>query len=208
MRLLNRDDILASVRSEDEESLFFQPLLDEKQINAVSVDLRLGTDFLVSVLTRRPSIELGDLASPTKRGIASYFQETRRDVGESFVIYPDQLVLAVTLEYVSVPVDVVMDVLPRSSFSRLGVVVSGMIQPGYRGCLPLELFNHGSSPVELVVGSRVCQVRLYRLDQGQSYLASGAAPRRKYFGAVRPVISRADRDAELSRLLKYPDHLR
>jgi len=81
-----------------------------------------------------------------------------------------------------------------------------MIQPGFRGCLPLELFNHGSTPVELIVGSRVCQARFYELQAGDEYLTSQPTPR-KYFGAVRPVVSRADKDEDLVQLARYPGHL-
>jgi dCTP deaminase len=53
--------------------------------------------------------------------ISAYFQSTRRDIGDEFVIYPGQLVIATRLEYVCVPNDVMADVWPRSSYSRLGI---------------------------------------------------------------------------------------
>ena len=186
MRLLQRESLLESLDSLDDNSIFLQPLLERAQVNAVSVDLRLGPDFAVSVLTRRPSIALA--GDESKRGIASYFQETRRDIGNTFVVYPNQLVLAVSLEYVSLPNHILMDVVTRSSFSRLGIVVSGVIQPGYRGCVPLELYNHGSSPVELIVGGRVCQGQFFELENCDEYLDSKSQSPRKYFGAVRPVL--------------------
>ena len=87
------------------------------------------------------------------------------------------------------------DVLTRSSYNRLGVHLTSMIQPGFRGCFPVELFNHGNNPVELVVGSRLIQSRFFKTEMDAAY--SGAAKPRKYFGDVRPKASRAAEDPDL-----------
>jgi dCTP deaminase len=71
-----------------------------------------------------------------------------------------------------------------------------MVQPGFRGCFPLDLFNHGNNPVELVVGSRICQARLFSLD----LKSDSHSPARKYFGNVRPVASRAADDKDIEKL--------
>lgn len=197
MRLLNRDSLLESLHSGDNESLFLEPLLDESQVGNVTIDLRLGYDFLVSVLTRKPLISVADTSSQ-KRGIRSYFQETRREIGERFVLYPSQLVVTTTLEYLALPSNYYVDVLSRSSYTRLGIHVNTMVQPGFRGCIPLELFNHGNNAVELVVGSRISQARFFELDSEGKYIKE--SPKRKYYGDVRPTVSKADMDPELFRL--------
>ncbi|WP_458393722.1 hypothetical protein [Rhizobium brockwellii] len=74
-----------------------------------------------------------------------------------------------------------------------------MLQPGYRGCISLELANHSNTPLELVVGSRLVQLRLYSISNELSYLNGDA---RKYYGDVRPTVSRFDRDPDLSMLAK------
>jgi dCTP deaminase len=71
-----------------------------------------------------------------------------------------------------------------------------MLQPGFRGCPSLELFNHGNNPVEIVVGSRVVQARF--VDVGESRPYGGGA--RKYFGDVRPTLSRIGTDADFAVL--------
>jgi len=200
MRLLHRDELLASLASTEADSLFLDPLLDNEQIGAVTIDFRLGYDFQVSILTRRPAIHVHPPEDISRRGIESYFQETRRQLGDTFVLYPHQIVLATTLEYVSLPSSVVADVMVRSSYGRLGIQTLTMIQPGFRGCFPIELFNHSNTPVEVVVGSRLLQARFFEIDAMVNYRDSGSA--RKYYGAVRPVVSRADRDPELGRLRK------
>ena len=198
MKLLTRDEIHQLLRDNDPNSLFLDPLLAEDQVGSVTVDLRLGYDFLVSILTRKPAIEPCPSDHDKKRGIHSYFQETRRRIGERFVLYPHQVVLSSTVEFLALPKDILAEVSIRSSYSRLGVGVSSMMQPGWRGTVPLELFNHGNSPVEMVVGSRVCQVRFYRIDNEVGYVKDGLV--RKYFGTIRPAVSRADKDEELALL--------
>ena len=164
------------------------------------MDLRLGYDFLVSVLTRSPAVELRTSPDSKHRGIQTYFQETRRSLGDRFVLYPHQLVLGTTVEYLSLPSNIYTDIAVRSSYARLGLGVTTSLQPGWRGCVPLELFNHGNTPVELVVGSCVCQAKFFQINENMRYV--GRASGRKYFGSIRPVVSRAERDMDLARLAK------
>jgi dCTP deaminase len=202
MELLSGSVIEKELKSAVPTSLFIDPLLDPKaQITATGVDLRLGYDFLVSIMTRRPSVALAPSPEHPHRSIASYFQETRRDLGDSFVLYPGQVALTTTLEYVSVPTNMIVDVVTRSSFNRLGVQLSTSVQPGYRGCISLELLNHGQSPIELVVGGRIVEARFYKLGRVHEYIDATRSPR-KYLANVRPVVSQADRDRELEPLAK------
>lgn len=196
MPVLHKEEIEALLDSDDPNSLFIDPLLDRSQLGELAIDLRLGYDFLVSIVTRQPSISVKGAKAKTGRSITSYFQETRRDIGSSFVLYPNQVVLATSLEFVALPNDVFGDVLSRSSVTRLGIHINTMVQPGFRGCVPLELFNHGNNAVELVVGARICQIRLSQVGRQGAY----AAGPRKYYGDVRPSVSRADTDKDLDLL--------
>lgn len=199
MRLLTKDELIKSLDSRDNDSLHIEPLLDRnQQIGAVSVDLRLGYDFLVSILTRQPAIEVSPPAGNQRRGVGSFFQETRRRVGERFILYPHQAVLTTTLEYLSLPNKILADVSIRSSYGRLGLSLNTSIQPGWRGTVSLEIFNHGNTPIEMVVGSCVCQARFYELDDGVAY-GGNSAPW-KYFGTVRPTVSRVSNDQEFQLL--------
>lgn len=196
MTVLHKTELEALLASDDPDSLFVDPLLDEKQVGDLSIDLRLGYDFLVSIVTRQPSISIRGSNDKSHRTISSYFQETRRDIGSGFVLYPNQVVLATSLEFVALPSNVYGDILSRSSVTRLGIHINTMIQPGFRGCVPLELFNHGNNAIELVSGSRICQLRLSRISENGNY----SAQPRKYFGDVRPTVSKADKDSDLTLL--------
>lgn len=198
MSLVPRAELLARLNSGKEDQVFVDPLLSQEQVGEISLDLRLGYDFMVSVQTRKPSITL--LKNDSFRDPSLFFQESRRDIGEAFVLYPSQAVLATTLEYVGLPSDLYADVVSRSSYNRLGITLHSMFQPRFRGCLSLELFNHSNSPVELVVGSRVVQARFHKVGVESGYL--GAGDPRKYVGHVRPVTSRAAEDKDLVTVQK------
>jgi dCTP deaminase len=196
MPILTRPEILKRLSATGTDRIWIEPLLDEDQIGEVTIDLRLGYDFLVPILTRKPFIGLSP-SDPDRRGISSYFQPTRREVGDRFIIYPDQVVLTTTLEYIALPADVYADVLPRSSYLRLGIHLNSLMQPGYRGCFPLELANASNNPIELVVGSRMMQAKLIS-TQPTSYIQP--KEQRKYFGTTRPIVSRASHVTDLARL--------
>ncbi len=121
----------------------------------------------------------------------------------SGLCFTHQLVLSTTVEYLSLPSNVYADVTVRSSYARLGLGVATSLQPGWRGCVPLELFNHGNTPVELIVGSCICQARFFEFEGDETYVTEGNS--RKYFGSIRPAVSKAERDDDLKTLSKLAD---
>jgi dCTP deaminase len=196
MQLLTRDRLLESIYSTEGESIFIDPLLDDDQIGEVSVDIRLGYDFLVSVFTRKPYVDISNTGDSKKQGIPNYFQETRRDIGDKFVLYPGQVVLATSLEYVALPSNTYLDLLTRSSYNRLGIRLNTMVQPGFRGCLPVELYNHSNSAIELIIGSRIFQARFFEINASLKYTREA----RKYYGEIRPKASQVNKDKDLKIL--------
>ncbi len=178
--------------------VLIDPLLSRDQIGSISVDLRLGYDFLVSVVSNKASIRL-EQDKPSSSPEA-FFQPTRRDIGDKFLLHPSQTVLATSLEYVALPDNVYAEISSRSSFHRLGVSISSMFQPGFRGCISLELFNHSNIPIELIVGSRLVQARFYKTEKEIPYNAQKG--RRKYIAQVRPTVSRAPLDKDIVLLKK------
>lgn len=84
-----------------------------------------------------------------------------------------------------------------------------MIQAGYCGCLSLELTNANNNPIKIVVGARIFQAKLFKLSKSTNYNPQN----RKYVCQVRPIISKANEDKELKKLVelntphKELDHL-
>lgn len=208
MSLWTRKHLLKALQGDGNQPprLHISPLLCKTQVGQVSIDIRLGYDFLVSVLNREPTIRVAGDQSDALPEPKAHFQETRREIGDRFVLYPNQLVLGTSIEYFGMPDDAYAEIAPRSSYSRLGLAVGGILQPGFRGCVPLELRNHGNVPVELTVGARICQVRILQLNESSDY--HDEATERKYYGQVRPMVSKASHDSELPLLGRLPRVIR
>jgi len=183
----------------DQKEIIIRPLLQDEQIGEVAVDFRLGTDFLMSFQGRNSAIDVSNYENPEPS--SSYFQETRRLVGSAFLFHPLQTVLCSTLEYVKLPPDIFITLTMRSSYSRLGLSISSFIQPGYSGCIPMELTNVNNTPVKITVGSRIVQARFFRLQENTDYFST----KRKYICQVRPEVSLANLDSESIILKKVRD---
>ncbi|MFW5872103.1 MAG: dCTP deaminase [bacterium] len=173
------------------KEIIIRPLLSEKQFGEISLDLRLGTDFLVSYQGRQAFIDAAGV--DINRPISSSFQETKRLVGETILLHPHQTVLCSTLEYIKLPNNIFLDLTTRSSYSRLGITISSIVQPGYCGCVSLELTNNNNNPIKIRVGAALIQARFFQLDQETDYFNT----ERKYTCQVRPVASKANLDEEL-----------
>lgn len=194
--LLSKEKI--SQRLQDKE-LVIRPILDPaKQINNTGFDFRLGYDFLVTVHAREAYMnaslnsDLGDNVSNLKY----HFQETRRQLGETFILHPSQTILATSLEYIKLPTDLMLMLFMRSSYSRLGISISTVVQPGYCGCISLELTNNNFTPINLTVGARIFQGVFLPVTNHTEYYHSA----RKYSCHVRPEASSALEDSDLGSL--------
>ena len=169
-----------------------EPIQDEKQIQPSSVDMRLGDEFKVFKVIRKPYIDPKD-----KDDIASYMESTTVKKGEAFIIHPNEFALATTLEYVKLPDDLVARVEGRSSMGRLGVtmhVTAGFIDPGFEGKITLEISNIGAMPVALYPGQRVCQIVFETMTTPAEMPYGHPNRNSKYMGQTSPESSRVKLD--------------
>jgi len=191
---LIKEDIISLLKT---KKLTIVPLLDEDQIGEISIDLRIGTDYLTMHQGRDAYIDSTDNKF-SKRPIKGHYTETRRKLGESFLLHPSQPVLFSTLEYIKLPQNVYAVLTLRSSYSRLGLTISTVVQPGYCGCISVEVVNAGNTPIKVLAGARFLQARLIQIDKKLNYFNSN----RKYTCQVRPISSKANEDQELITLKK------
>lgn len=160
------------------------PLHD--QVQPASVDMRLGRSFKVYDKNRTTVID-------PREGI-----DCMRDIeigeDESFVLHPGDFVLGVTQEFVEIPVDLVAQVTGRSSIGRLGIIVhatAGLIDPGFKGCITLELSNLSPLAVKLWPGMRIAQLVVSKLSSYAVRPYEG-----KYQGDTSVAASRIDEDTD------------
>ncbi|UCE62061.1 MAG: dCTP deaminase [Phycisphaerales bacterium] len=134
------------------------------QIGEGSVNLRLGTHFIVTKAADLPSVKPQDIGT---REVRQFQQHVSKSFGETFVLHPHRLVLGATFEYIALPDDYAALVLSRSSYGRVGLIVATAtyVQPGWKGCLTLELCNAADIPLELPCGASIAQLVVFRCDK-------------------------------------------
>lgn len=174
-RILERLDQVITERS----ALVISPLLQaRKAFDADSVDLRLGTHFLLPQVPPKPYFYPGsDSSKPA-------YQRVHIPLGKYLVVPAHETVLGVTLEFIKLPFDVSGQILTKSSVARTFVVIetAPWIHPSYRGCLTLEIANVSNTPLLLYPGRLVAQLILF--DVAEAKVASKQSG--TYLGPVYP----------------------
>ncbi|WP_392565996.1 dCTP deaminase [Utexia brackfieldae] len=142
-----------------EGKLKITPQPPVESINGATVDVRLGNQFRTFNAHTVPFIDLSgpkDHVSATLDRIMS--DEIILAEDEAFYLHPGELALAVTLESVSIPDDLVGWLDGRSSLARLGLMVhvtAHRIDPGWQGAIVLEFYNSGKLPLALRPGMTI-----------------------------------------------------
>lgn len=166
MSVLTGKDILGYVEKGD---IVFRPGLDEFQLQAHSVDMRLGFTFLVPKswhVTKAGREQLHmDYYSPDR---PDYFDVVELEQGQFFDLLPGEHILVSSLESVRVPDDLMAVMYPRSSTNRKGISVdqTGIIDSGYEGQLVIPVRNNTQfQTVRLYPGERFCQIVFQKLSE-------------------------------------------
>lgn len=138
------------------DRLIITPLL-EPVIRGGAIDIRLGTKFITGKRTEYTSFD--PLRVDAERAL-SMQRRSQIPFEGKFVLHPDQLALASSLEYICLPRDLAASVVTRSTFGRAGLLgaTAVFVHPGFRGCLTLELLNLGEVPIVLRPGTRIAQL--------------------------------------------------
>lgn len=130
------------------------PAPDDSQFQPCTIDLRLGNEFIYVVGVKDP--ETGHVSSVKRKVVA-----------DTFTLKQGQFVLAHTLEYIEVPPHLCVKVDGKSSLGRRGIMVhvtAGLIDPGFKGMITLELKNVGYDNMTLEWGQSICQIEVHRLS--------------------------------------------
>lgn len=158
--VLSDKDIKKAIRK---KHILITPALDFKtQLGSCSIDLRLGNLFRVFDHSKYPYID------PYKKDFgAEITSEVRIKKGDQFIMQPGDFVLAVTVERVRIPDNMMGRLEGRSSLGRIGIVVhstASVFDPGWNGKCVLELGNLGRMAVALTPGMRICAMTFEELS--------------------------------------------
>lgn len=155
MSVLSHADIVGAIKS---GRLVCSPLMDWDQVGDASLDFRIGTYFILFRRARRPCLDIREEHAPSS---PEDFQEhVHVGLGGKLILAPGMLALGSTLEFFRLPPDLGCDVITRSSWGRVGVIIATAtwVHPSFRGCLTLEILNHANSAVAVYPGERIGQL--------------------------------------------------
>jgi dCTP deaminase len=173
-----------SIREEVASGRLVIDPFEDRMVQPASIDLRLGREFRVFRNYRLAYIDV-------KQEMPQLTELESIEDAVPFILHPGEFVLAVTLERVEIPDDIVGRLDGKSSLGRLGLIVhstAGFVDPGFKGRLTLELTNVANLPVTLYYGMPVSQISFSRLSTpaDKPYGGSGS----KYQGQDGPEPSR------------------
>lgn len=169
-------------------------------IQPVSIDLHLWNEIIVP--------EGGRIIDPML-GIGV---EDKPRVFDFHYLFPSQFVNVCTEEWVDMPQHLVGILCGKSTLARFGLQVesAGLVDPGWKGRLTLELKNLGPDTIILRPGMKICQMYILPIDgelpenlYGDDILNS------HYQGSQGPSSGRLDRpsqgNSESSTPSPHPD---
>jgi dCTP deaminase len=196
---LGRNDILDRLNRKDKTKIVVTPLLSSTQIQPASIDVRLGTEFLVINVGKITHLDPLKNPEDLKLEIDKYTEKYKiLNKNECFILHPGEFVLGCTLEYVSLPLDIGARLEGRSSGGRLGLIVhstAGFIDPGFSGNITFEFKNLGKFPISLYPGTRVAQLSFFSVNNDVGYEG-------KYNESFGVVSSKYFEDYEFNRIRK------
>lgn len=140
-----------------------------KEITGVTVDVRLGNSFKRMKDIPSCSMLVPDEVIDQSDVNAQYGDEQLLD---NIVIYPGELLLAITLEHVSLAPMVMARLDGKSTLARKGILVhltADRIDPGWDGKIVLEILNVGNAPVRLHAGKYIAALEFELLDNEPKY---------------------------------------
>lgn len=137
----------------EEKTLSISPL-EKEQIQPASVDVRLGDTF--------------SIVEDSCTGIINLENEIKYKTikSDTYILLPNQFVLATTKEFIDLPNNLTAFVEGRSSLGRMGLFIqnAGWVDPGFKGEITLELYNANRCAIELKAGRRIGQLVFAQMD--------------------------------------------
>ncbi len=156
------------------------PFDADKQVQPCSIDLRLSPIYWR--YTGRGVVDLkgSHLLELNPR---RHWVRHELSMGESITLKPLDVVLGRIYERLTIPTDCAGAIEGRSSFARMGLSVhatGGFINPGWRGHMPLTLFNSGKATLRIPAYMPICQLMFVKLAEAPSRIYGDTSLASKY----------------------------
>ncbi|MEV2239480.1 dCTP deaminase [Micromonospora sp. NPDC049891] len=179
-------DIIAAIQSGRLRVDPYEPAL----LQPSSIDVRLDRHLLVWPAVDPDAWMPGDIVDPAQ---PQHMRPIAMTDG-GYLMLPGQMLLASTVEQVTLDATLAARVEGKSSLGRLGLAVhitAGFIDPGFSGHVTLELVNHNPRPLLLRPGMRIGQLCLFTLSGPAQAPYGSAGLSSHYQGQRGPTASRS-----------------
>lgn len=177
-----------------DERLVITPMLNPKEMfDPVSINVRLGNEFIVMKKQSFPFLDISNYRN-LDLSIGRYQETIRIDFRKEFVFHPRQLIIGSTMEYVRIPQTLMCYVVGKSTWGRMGLIIATAtkVDPGFRGCISLEIINEGEVPIELYPGVLIAQLVFHEVSSASQYSGKYKCPTGPQF----PDFGKDDRDQQ------------
>jgi len=173
------------------ESGVIMGLEDHDQINASSIDVRLGDEIIIEMTPDWSAPPFG-IVDPAKRTNFTQKRFNIREEGE-YLLEPGEFILASTVEIFNLPNDISAEFRLKSSGARSGLnnLFACHCDPGWHGSsLTLELHNTlGCHTICLTPGMRIGQMLFHKhsvaVPSDRSYATRGRYNQDKVVSSVK-----------------------
>ncbi|GEM_PF-503234 len=124
---------------------------NKKNLQSASYDISIGSEFMV----QNKTIATIDLSS--KAEIEKVF--VKKSIHDDYIIEPNEFILVMIDEKINMPDDLSASVRPRTSFNKLGLVLTNQhINPSYSGNLYVGLKNVSNNAYIIKPGLKIGQI--------------------------------------------------
>ena len=157
--ILTRNEILKEINLKNIKITPFA----KKNIGPASIDLTLDNEF--RVFTNKKPVTLNENSD--------YKKYTKLLKKKSFLLMPNDYILAITKERIKLPGNICGFISGRTRFARFGIsvyIAASFIQPCINNKQVLEIKNVSSFPIILKSGLRICQLILERTEGSAIYV--------------------------------------
>ncbi len=124
-------------------------------LSSMGYDVRLSND--VKIFTNANSTVIDPMVHDDNNFVQAEIKKT--DIGlDYFIIPPNSYALGHTLETFSVPRDVIILCLGKSTYARAGAIINTTpIEPGFEGQVVIEIANGTPSPMRVYTEGGIAQ---------------------------------------------------
>lgn len=160
--ILTHDKILEEI---EKGNIAINPF-SKAQVGPASVDLHLGNAF-------RRFKHHNEVFPVKEEAKAETITElVKLKEGDFLLLKPQETVLGITKEKITLSPDICGWIEGRSRFARIGLgvhITSGFIQPGIDNYQVLEITNLSPTPLALYPNTRICQIVFERCEGEAKY---------------------------------------